>query len=88
LKPAEFAAATPFETYEWCKAQAERQCKAYKLALFGAWHAAVFQRQKRMPDLGKIMKRLDDPTPDVQPPDALMRKAQMLSAVFGGEWNG
>lgn len=84
LKPAEFLACTPFETYEWCKAQAQRECSAYKLALFEAWHTAVFQRQKKLPNLSKIMKRLDQPTPIKCTPDELARKARQITLAMGG----
>lgn len=87
LKPAEFLACTPFETYEWCKAQAKRECREYRLALYAAWHAAVFQRQKKVPDLAKLMKRLDNPQPEIKSPEILMRKVRVLAAAFGGKWN-
>ena len=84
MTPDEFWSLTPFETYEWCRSVAVRECREYKRTLYGAWHSAVFQRQKKVPDLAKLMDRLDNPVPQQQTPEVLMNKVKMLATVFGG----
>lgn len=79
LAPSEFWASTPNETFEFCEHAIGAQ---YKHALFAAWHTALFTRQKKLPELNKVMdvKR----TVKKQDPDVLKQKVLALHAAFGG----
>lgn len=85
MKPAEFWSLTPYESAIWCRQATEREGTAYKIAVFGAWHSAVFARQKKVPNLEKIMRRFDRSEP-VKPQSAasLLAKVRALNAAFGG----
>jgi hypothetical protein len=48
--------------------------RAHKLALFNAWHAAAFTRQKRLPNLGDMLRKLDAPR--------VMSPKQVRQAIF------
>ena len=54
----------------------------YRMAIFAAWHTAVFTRQKRIPPLQRVMG-----TGQQRPasPDVLMAKVQALNMAFGGK---
>jgi len=58
----------------------------YKLALWSAWHVAMFTRQKRIPDLKPMLDRFDKPAaPKRQSPQSLKAMVEALNAAFGGK---
>lgn len=66
--------------------------KAHRLEmaghLYGAWNAANLGRQspkKKLPDLGKMMRRLLKVREPEQTPEQQLRIVEMLNAAFGGK---
>jgi hypothetical protein len=55
---AEFWDMTPRETFLAMEAGAWRMQQEQTLAMSAAWHAAAFQRAKRMPSLSSVLNRL------------------------------
>lgn len=69
----------------WCEQAAEREKAQYKIAVFGAWHGALYARQKRLPELGKIMRRFHSTSPiDPPSPKTLLAKARAITRILGG----
>jgi len=57
----------------------------WRRALYGAWHAAHFARQKKIPDLDRLMRKIGKlPPAPKKTPEQLLRIAEMLNAAFGG----
>jgi len=57
----------------------------YRRALWAAWHVAAFSRQKWLPNLARIMRRLDDRAPEKRSPEQLLTVIEMINAAFGGK---
>jgi hypothetical protein len=64
---------------------AEQEAAKYKLALYQSWHSAAFARQKKMPELAKILRQFDGPPPAPPTKNALFQKMLALNAAFGGK---
>jgi hypothetical protein len=55
----------------------------YAVALFSAWHAEMFARCERLPDLAALVARVLDPSDD-QDAEEQMDAARAIAATFGG----
>ena len=47
---------TPYLTRLAIRAQTEKRTFDRKLGIFIAWHAAAFERQKKLPDLQRLLR--------------------------------
>jgi len=72
----------------FCRAATDNETAKYKRAMFSAWHSAAFSRQKKMPDLSKVMRRFDADPPKAPSPDLLMQKMMLLKSAFGERKHG
>lgn len=61
----------------------ERARDVYRAGLWTAWHAAAFARQKRMPDLARLVRRFDGRQPAEQSPDEMLEQVKLLAASWG-----
>lgn len=59
MSEAEFWASTPYLTKLAVEAHVSRQQHVHALSLFTAWHVAALSRQKRLPDLKKLLSRAE-----------------------------
>ena len=86
IQPLDFWTLTPFQTRLWCQQYTERERAAYKLATFTAWHTAVFSRQKKIPDLIKVLNGFDRKK-DVKrkSPGALLALVRQINVQLGGK---
>ncbi len=57
----------------------------YRRDLWAAWHVAAFTRQKRLPNLARIMRKLDDRAPEKKSPEQLLMAIEMINVAFGGK---
>lgn len=61
VHPTEFWALTFREVFNVLDAAARRRREERMLAVFTSWHAAAFSRQKRLPDLAAILRKMEPP---------------------------
>ena len=85
MKPVEFWGLTPYECRIYCEQRADTEVEGYRRALWAAWHVAAFSRQKRMPNLARVMRRLDKRAPEKNTPEQLLSMVQMINVAFGGK---
>lgn len=55
----------------------------YRVGLFAAWHSAAFARQRRMPQLERVMRKFDRRQPDQQTPEQMLAAVKSLAAAWG-----
>lgn len=82
----EFWHSTPFMTRKRIEANAERERRSYRLALFGAWNAARYYRAKRMPNLKTEYQKLDLSAGrrSRQTPAQIWRTVEEMNRAFKG----
>ena len=56
--------------------------RSYALALYAAWHAEMFARCERLPDLAPMIERITNGA-DAQDDDAQLDAARAIAATFG-----
>lgn len=61
VHPLEFWDLTFREVFNVLQAAARRRREERMLAVFHAWHGAAFDRQKRLPDLTGILRKMEPP---------------------------
>lgn len=57
------------------------------MAVTGGWYGAAFQRNKRLPDLNKVLRRIAGEPRKTQTPEEALRIAVILNAQMGGKDN-
>ena len=85
MTPVEFWGLTPYECQLFCEQRVEAETASYRRALWAAWHVAAFSRQKRLPNLSRIMRKLDDRAPEKDTPEKLLTAIEMINVAFGGK---
>lgn len=75
VQPLEFWDLTYREVYNVLKAAARRRREERMLAIFHSWHAAAFERQKRLPDLAGILRKME--------PARVMSPREVRASIFG-----
>lgn len=53
--------------------------------MYAAWHQAAFSRQKRLPNLEKIMTKMGAEVNKQQTPQEMLRMAEMITVALGGK---
>ena len=61
MSPSEFWSLTPYELTVFIEERAEARQAEYREAMSIAWHTALFQRSKKLPDLRALMYKLGAP---------------------------
>lgn len=61
-----------------------RDIADYRRTLWGAWHAASFQRSKRLPALERLLQRLGGRRAVRMSKAQILAKVKQLHALFGG----
>jgi hypothetical protein len=86
MTPDEFWRLTYAEFYSMFKGFNRRQVQKRNELLFHAWHAELFARQKKLPELASIIQD-DEPQEQrvKQSDDEMMAICKILNAAFGGE---
>lgn len=74
---------TPREVTAFLEVVSERNADAKDLALFTAWHTEAFARQKRLPDLNRLLARRKPKAP--LPLEAEMARWKGFFAVASGK---
>ena len=85
MTPAAFWHLTPHECKIYCEQRVDAELAAYRRALWAAWHVAAFSRQKRLPNLARIMRKLDQRGPERQSPKKILMMVEMINSAFGGK---
>ena len=85
LTPNEFWGLTPYDTFKWIGAQVDRDTDLYKLALWQAWHTAVYTRAKRLDKTAfeNTLKRMGQKKRQMPAKDMVKVEEKSL-AMFGG----
>ncbi|HSH44001.1 MAG TPA: hypothetical protein VK973_17895 [Arenicellales bacterium] len=72
------------ELTAYAAGQSRRHDSDMRLAMWAAWHAASFQRAKRIPPLERLMRKIGRRKPARKSPQQLLRVAEQITALFGG----
>lgn len=68
---------TPRELVAYSRGVAERDAARQRLAVAGAWHAAVLSRMKRIPKLKALLRKITGP----RRPTAVLSPRQQLNQL-------
>lgn len=63
VKPAEFWRLTPRESYALFSGAEKIRISARQLALWSAWHGALFERSKKLPELKPMLDKMNPAEP-------------------------
>lgn len=87
MPPEAFAHATYREVFATVRGASYRRKADLRQAIIGAWHTEAFARQKRLPPLNDILRRLDGPSA-IKPmtPKQLRMAGMQIAAAFGGRF--
>lgn len=81
----EFWRSTPHETRMYVMARVEQRRDTFRLAIWQAWHAAAFDRTKRLPSLDSILSRMEPQKRKPQTPDEMVNVIRKINDMFGGK---
>ena len=86
LKPAEFWDMTYAEFVQMAEGYQRVQKNRYDELLYFAWHIEAFARQKTLPSLESLMRKIDNKQQHrTQTDEEMLAMGKMLNAAFGGE---
>lgn len=85
MSEAEFWRSTPFQTQIHIEASADRHIAAYRMTVWGAYHAGVFSRIKKIPPLEEVLRGIDRKKRKPMSPDELLRAFEMINIRSGGK---
>lgn len=83
VKPAEFWRLTPRESYALFAGAEKTRVSARQLALWTAWHSAMFERSKKLPELKPLLEKLNPPEP--QTPSQLRATLLAIAKQMGAK---
>lgn len=73
------------EMAAFAKGHKRRSDMDYRLALWSAWHGALFARSKKLPDLDKLLRKISGRSQRVtMSTEQMLAKVEQLTALFGG----
>jgi len=81
MRPHEFWGSTPHETMVFCLACGRAEMGRFRRALWEAWHTAAFQRTKRMPNLGVMLRKLGGPEERKQTVGEVLQQVEWITAA-------
>jgi hypothetical protein len=89
MKPAEFWRLTPREFRRYMAGRVKAERRALAMTITGAWHVAAWSpgrtKKHKLPDLGRITRRILGEKRRVQTPAESLKIAERLNMLFGGK---